>query len=108
MKRTLMGTGITALFVIAVYSMLPGLAQNPNQALTPTSLFGMIEKLQVQAEKLTGVALKQNQRQQLDEKRLDSLERECLKQREQVTELERKVAGMQKQITILHSKKADK
>lgn len=121
---------------IIVLAALPVMAQNPNITLTPSSLYGMIEKLKVQAEKLTGVALRQNQRQQLNEKRLDSLEREVLKQRDQVAslehkvkrlvdtalaagrnrnqkeeqlaEIERRLAGVQKQVTVLHAKKADK
>lgn len=99
---------------VSVGLLLSGLSAiaQPNVTLTPTSLFDMIEKQGEKIEKLVNIATRNNIRVQALESKVQNLDEELSAEvdslNKAVGELQRKVAGMQKQITVLHAKKANK
>lgn len=82
--------------------------------LTPTKLYDLIEALQKETHSLKNLNTALRKRVQLledfwdDANTKSGLHAVIKRQDYKISELERKVAGMQKQITILHAKKADK
>jgi hypothetical protein len=84
-------------------------AQNQNIVLTPTALYDLIEKQNVKTTKLTHVCLKLNNRVNELERETARLKTASILTHQALNELRKRVVpGVQKQITVLHTKKADK
>lgn len=120
MKKHLLIASVTAGIVLTACAAT---AQQANVVLTPTALYGMIEKLEVKIGKLINVATKNNIRVQAIEARLAKLEAnfkaenqknielgispveaEVQVLREQVKKLDSKIIKQTKKITELENK----
>lgn len=94
---------------LAAAALLPAMAVDDATVLSPGALYGMIEqqgKLGAEHEMRlkNRIGALETRLQAVQQYIQDGLNKDLVSQSDSVKELERKVGGMQKQITILHAK----